>query len=523
MTKKRNPLRLLVGAGIVFTITMMILSQHNATNMDVSVLTDPRAQEGGFFGRREEPKSAPANTLSEVVCAQVENTNPSSCSTCKEQSASTPPPDGSFSSKNNEEGFCDDFAAPLMPAGSHPTRLPSGPEQLWCTVRHSKGTTGFPAGLLVITNRGGCNDCQTTMDVRFADGTILLDSPLSFSEGNRLLYNLTQAVAYILVKRTHSDEHCDFNAPLAEARQVITFRADPDRQLPKGVRDLAPQNRLEFLRTIEPVGAQSTASVPGITVYTQLDAERLPSLAQLVRSIEFPFSAALFYDGSQEMLQYIDTFLATTEDGKVIRRSVRLHLVHNSVRDVKPKWARKPFPVQELRNIALKGAQTEYVILVEADMVFPPGAGQALLRERDALQKLSKVASILPLYAPREDVGAGVLERLPNNKKGLRQAGLIPCPYDSHEFMDYKAWETREGMGPVTPLNYVREDTLREDICGRSFVEGKPQCSVDRILQEGDDAGWGVEPYFLARQTDLPLFDPAIRYGHFDKIDQLRF
>jgi hypothetical protein len=39
---------------------------------------------------------------------------------------------------------------------------------------------------------------------------------------------------------------------------------------------------------------------------------------------------------------------------------------------------------------------------------------------------------------------------------------------------------------------------------------------------QGPDFGWGVEPYYLARREDLPWFDPAIRYGHFDKIDQVR-
>lgn len=81
----------------------------------------------------------------------------------------------------------------------------------------------------------------------------------------------------------------------------------------------------------------------------------------------------------------------------------------------------------------------------------------------------------------------------------------------------------------MTPLDYSvygcedeESNVRRDDLCTRTFVRGKPQCSLQRIISEGNNPGWVVEPYFLARRGDLPRFDPVILYGHLDKMDQIR-
>ena len=79
-----------------------------------------------------------------------------------------------FSDVEPTEGFCDDWGLPEM-YGDEGKRLPAGRER-WCTVRHASGGTAFPKGLAVITRRNGCSECEYTVDVRFADGSVSLNT-----------------------------------------------------------------------------------------------------------------------------------------------------------------------------------------------------------------------------------------------------------------------------------------------------------------------------------------------------------
>ena len=162
------------------------------------------------------------------------------------------------------------------------------------------------------------------------------------------------------------------------------------------------------------------------------------------------------------------------------------------------------------------------MLYVEADMVLSPGAATVLKREAAALSRLGNTVSIVPVYNLKEEDDVR-LEHLPASKQGLRQAGMEACAYMSHDFMDYEAWEADVGQAPVKPLTFfVPKEIGKMDHCARSFNRGKAHCSMGRILQEGVDAGWPIEPYFLAPRERIPFYDPAMVYGLMDKIDQIR-
>jgi len=366
------------------------------------------------------------------------------------------------------------------------------------------------------------------MDVRFESGQVLFGIQLAFAKGNRLTYRLSEPVAYILVKRRQHDGACDFNVDGNAAFFHLNFKTKsfPNQKAHNNqILTLAPPAQLTFFKTIRP--SEPTPGLDAtVTVMTQIDAERLPVLARLARSIEFPVSAALFYDGSSEMLAFVETFVARHPEAAAIRAKVALHLVLNTVRDRPPRWRRKPYPVQELRNVALEHSETPYVIYVEGDMVFSPGAAGHLLREAEALRSVPQVASIVPLYSPKdEESSEAAFRHLPSDKAGLRQASLVPCQYDSHMFMDYAAWEKDPTAKPAAPLTHAVDNDLfspASDACSRSFVQGVVQCSSERLIQDGADMGWSVEPYFLAPRRSLPRYDPAMQYGHLDKMDQIR-
>lgn len=371
--------------------------------------------------------------------------------------------------------------------------------------------------MLEVINRGGCNSCKISMDVRFADGSLFSNQNLDFSHGNALAFDITEPAAYILVVLDTTSCATDVS------RFRLTFRMNEQPMLRDTAHvsqtKLMPGSRLCVTQSImmKRVHQASALQQEDIMIYTQLDAERLPRLVRLARSVNLPISASVFYDGSKEMEKYIRRYV----DENHLDHSVSIHLARNAILDVPPAWARNPYPVQELRNIALQQANATWVIYVEADMVFPPDAAALLSVEAAALGRHTRWLSILPLYTKaNSDTAPPDAAQLPM-KKDLRAADLVPCQYDSHNFMDYMAWEQTH-LEPATPLTFYWKEEHSMDMCSRVFIEGRPQCSFDDLLQEGADHGWVIEPYFIARKTEVPMFDPNIMYDQADKMDQLR-
>ena len=174
-----------------------------------------------------------------------------------------------------------------------------------------------------------------------------------------------------------------------------------------------------------------------MTVYTQLDAKRLYRLEKLAssvlplldthpdrthpspclhsfliplldRQVELPIHAAIFYDGTDAVRDLLRAYHAAS---KPLQRSVTLHLVQPEHRRAHTagSWIGRQYPIQELRNLALLGCTSRFVLYVEADMHFGPEAGPWLEKEATRLAGLaagpaeegrsgSRIASIVPLY-----------------------------------------------------------------------------------------------------------------------------
>jgi len=166
------------------------------------------------------------------------------------------------------------------------------------------------------------------------------------------------------------------------------------------------------------------------------------------------------------------------------------------------------FPIQELRNIALRSATTPWVIYVESDMFFGPNAANVLMEETEVLSMLNggsdKVASLIPLYQTAKPIQFP----LPS-KENLRTSGFVPYDADSHSYMDFEHWESQTDL-EITMLSHTHETCC-------SFSAGKPKCSIESILR-----WWCFEPYYLAKKSEVPMFDPILEFQTWDKLEQIK-
>ena len=143
---------------------------------------------------------------------------------------------------------------------------------------------------------------------------------------------------------------------------------------------------------------------------------------------------------------------------------------------------------------------------------------QALHHELRSLSRFpGQVASILPVYElPDENNPAP--KKLPE-KRHVRNAGLVPCSYGSHQFTNYSRWE---GAGAADPAQLMNNDDAWFDTAPRDsecvlFNHGLSPCSPEEI-----DIGWAIEPYFLTDRRKAPGYDPVVEFGMWDKLSQIK-
>lgn len=173
--------------------------------------------------------------------------------------------------------------------------------------------------------------------------------------------------------------------------------------------------------------------------------------------------------------------------------------------------------------MALRATRTDWVIYAECDMVFGPSpvdAAATLQRAAEALLGFGEhVVSIVPVYQLADDDASSVGLELLDKSRVRTGAGLKPCSYHSHKFMDYEAWESSGGVSSQlldTPKHWVEHEALEDNACAH-FEDGLSSCPKESIRE-----GWVIEPYFIANRHDLPEYDEMIEFGTWDKIDQIK-
>jgi hypothetical protein len=238
-----------------------------------------------------------------------------------------------------------------------------------------------------------------------------------------------------------------------------------------------------------------------ITLCTQIDVRRLPSLNVLGRYSKGPISVALFIQNTIIETRIVRKFL---KNNRTIFQKVRIHLVfsttdHPFIRDPWPRSNGYIYPINILRNVAIKGARTKYILYVEGDMVLPEYTQHFLKRQTEHMNKILPTngtaikALILPLFYPP---GQCKQRPIPRRKSELRNMSYRGCAYESHQFMDYKRWL-------LLPAN-------------ETIFELPEYTSVVGTNRKGKLLK-GFEPYFVVTKKNAPYFYKHI-YCFGDKV-----
>eukprot|EP00164_Ancoracysta_twista_P011340 GFYU01017461.1.p1 GENE.GFYU01017461.1~~GFYU01017461.1.p1 ORF type:complete len:653 (-),score=168.08 GFYU01017461.1:121-2079(-) len=103
-----------------------------------------------------------------------------------------------------------------------------------------------------------------------------------------------------------------------------------------------------------------------VGIVTQLSVDRLPELGRLAKIWDGPISAAIFIRAEIDFQFVMQRLRANSESAEYIRRKVDIHLVLES--QSSPEDERK-YPINVLRNVALKRSRFPFTLVLDVDFV----------------------------------------------------------------------------------------------------------------------------------------------------------
>lgn len=212
---------------------------------------------------------------------------------------------------------------------------------------------------------------------------------------------------------------------------------------------------------------------------THLTVDRLPRLVSLLDSWDGPVVTAIYF-ALPDDVQLFEQTLAT-EDGERLADRLTGILVKADF-GVGSEVDRLRYPINRLRNLALRQSAAQFVFVTDVDFV--PSAGLAsLLRDRAApflAQAPAKSAIAVPCFIPRD--GLGGKQALTRSLADLLISGDVRLP------------DANAGHGPfLTAWSSRPKATLFELVYESQFepylVVGRDECQPydERFSDQGGD------------------------------------
>jgi len=195
-----------------------------------------------------------------------------------------------------------------------------------------------------------------------------------------------------------------------------------------------------------------------VTLITQVSVDRLSRIQKMVETWRAPLSVAVFVK-PKDQLSLIDEMF---EQSELVQSFVDFHLLYaNKTR----------YPVNNLRNLALKNARTSLVMILDADFITSEDMSSYLSTYGRELKATPKLAYIIPAFS--SDLPPNKLPRtkpqlltsIKNKTVNLVNEG--PCP-KCHGPTDYNKWMTAKAPYSIQykwiyePYLFLNKDHLVE-------------------------------------------------------------
>jgi len=227
-------------------------------------------------------------------------------------------------------------------------------------------------------------------------------------------------------------------------------------------------------------------SEEAITIVTQCSVDRLPKLQALAEAWSGKISCAVHVPAGEAdaatALAAIDELHAAVSRGCAAKLGIVLYQepANSAPHDDRTAWAAALYPINALRNAALRAAATEFVFLLDIDFVPSPGAHDALLPLARRLVKGREA-----LVVPAIEVQSGAA--LPATRAEAKAL------FDSGRAEGFHMTRYPRGHQPTRFEHWFRAGEGEEYRVGYSL---------------------GFEPYVVARRAEVPAYDARFRgYG----------
>eukprot|EP00026_Physarum_polycephalum_P004396 Phypoly_transcript_04415.p1 GENE.Phypoly_transcript_04415~~Phypoly_transcript_04415.p1 ORF type:complete len:623 (+),score=88.37 Phypoly_transcript_04415:126-1994(+) len=261
----------------------------------------------------------------------------------------------------------------------------------------------------VVVGKGGGN-----MDIKFKDSNYVFEH--KFELGDKyLVIPPYQPVEWMIVRSSETYKVCSYYDSLdttsdagnhAEcdcASEVAAASSFTSVTFPHTIRKPEQQ----FFLT-----AELTPEANDVTICTILTVDRLRRIEQMSEMWGGPISAAVYLHELNEISKVMEWYLGSTS----MRRHVDIHIVHDD-KIVAFELPDRPFPVNILRNVAIRHARTANVFYIEGDFIPSPDLYTNLDEAKRRLATGEKVVFIVaPFSIDNVDFD---MKLFPKDKKAL--------------------------------------------------------------------------------------------------------
>lgn len=214
--------------------------------------------------------------------------------------------------------------------------------------------------------------------------------------------------------------------------------------------------------------ASDTPDTQDVTILIQMTLERFNTLIEVAHRWSGPLSIVLYVPQNDYFVTEIKRLYNKHE---VLQKYADIHILYEE---------ESRYPINHLRNLAMKYARTQYVLTLDVDFIPNPDMREQL---REATSRLKESSTREALVIPAFEVPSG---DYPNTKKDLKMLHKVNKAYQVHLY---------KGKHAHLPTNYNK------------WMETDEPYEVDYE--------YSYEPYFVIKRQDCPLYDERfIGYGN---------
>ena len=279
------------------------------------------------------------------------------------------------------------------------------------------------------------------IDIHYLNGTIFhVEEPLKESDRTCFIiakYGAIRALMMHITLEQKTETHIQLKNVLLTAQQTFS----PHMDCPLYTRSY-PYFRRTIYNFLLPKERMDGSDDHGVTVTTQLTLDRYPLLEEMVAQWRGPLSVAFFALDIDHKIDEVEEFTKRYHENPLLNRYATIHLVYPDERSISDE---KHLPINYLRNVALNGARTADVFLLDIGTLpaFTSQQATSWVREARVAEDCDKCVFIAPLFdAISPDT------HIPNSKEELvhaLDAGTVKrLRLTSHSSVPVPVWMARD-------------------------------------------------------------------------------